>query len=97
MKNRSICRRCHRIRVVDNTRCCPACDVELRAMERRRPPPKITKEEREELMRIAASSSPSSGGAHALDILAAADDGVLPPPDAVEWFVKHFRTDRVQP
>jgi hypothetical protein len=39
MKNRSICRRCHRIRVVDNTRCCPACDVELRAMERRRPPP----------------------------------------------------------
>jgi hypothetical protein len=103
MKNRSICRRCHRLRVVDNTRCCPACDVELRAMERRRPSPKpnettvpdlVTEEEREELMRIAASSSPSAGGAHALDILTAADDGVVPPPQSVEWFVKRFRTDR---
>jgi hypothetical protein len=59
-------------------------------------PDLITRGEREELMRIAASSSPSSGGAHALDILAAADDGVVPPPDAVEWFVRHFRTDRGQ-
>lgn len=37
MKTRSICRRCHRIRVVDGTRCCAACNTELRAMERRRP------------------------------------------------------------
>ena len=47
MKNRSICRRCHRIRVVDNTRCCPACDVELRAMERRRPPSVATLSDKE--------------------------------------------------
>jgi hypothetical protein len=40
MKNQSICRRCHRIRAVDGTRCCATCAVKLRAMERRRAPPK---------------------------------------------------------
>lgn len=34
MPNRSICRRCHRDRPVDNTRCCPSCAAALRAMER---------------------------------------------------------------
>jgi predicted amidophosphoribosyltransferase len=33
-KNRSICRRCHRLRPVDNTRCCAGCAEELRAIER---------------------------------------------------------------
>lgn len=37
MKDRSICRRCHRLRPVDNTRCCDTCAEELRDMERRRP------------------------------------------------------------
>lgn len=37
MRERSICRRCHRIRPVDDTRCCPSCAAELRAMGLRRP------------------------------------------------------------
>jgi len=36
-KNRSICKRCHRIRVVNDTRYCEACAAQLRADERRRP------------------------------------------------------------
>ena len=33
----SICRRCHRLRSVNEARYCEACDKELRAMEKRRP------------------------------------------------------------
>jgi len=56
----------------------------------------ITPEERAELMRIAADGSPMRGGvcSRAADILAAVNDGVLPPPRSVEWFVRHFRTNR---
>jgi len=56
----------------------------------------ITPEERAELTRIAADGSPRAGGvcSRAADILAAVNDGVLPPPRSVEWFVSHFRTDR---
>ena len=35
----TICRRCHRLRAVDNTRACASCFADLRAMERRRPAP----------------------------------------------------------
>jgi hypothetical protein len=35
--NRSICKRCHRIRAVNYTRYCASCETELRALERRRP------------------------------------------------------------
>lgn len=34
-QNRSICRRCHRLQVVDETRCCERCAVVLRGMEKR--------------------------------------------------------------
>jgi len=38
MKTGSLpCRRCHRLKATDITRCCEACNVELRAMEKRRP------------------------------------------------------------
>jgi hypothetical protein len=36
MKNRSICRRCHRLRVVNEARYCEGCDERLRADERPR-------------------------------------------------------------
>jgi hypothetical protein len=35
--NRSICKRCHRIRAVNYTRYCASCETELRALEQRRP------------------------------------------------------------
>lgn len=54
----------------------------------------ITPEERAELMRIASGGSPRPGGvcSRAADILAAVNDGVMPPPESVEWFVLHFRS-----
>jgi hypothetical protein len=54
----------------------------------------ITPEECAELSRIASEGSPRKGGvcSRAADILAAVNDGVLPPPESVEWFVKHFRS-----
>lgn len=36
MKTRAICKRCHRIRVVDQAGYCEACDKALRAAERPR-------------------------------------------------------------
>ena len=39
MKTTSICRRCHRLKPTDLTRCCAGCRTELRAQERRRPTP----------------------------------------------------------
>lgn len=36
MKERSICRRCHRLRAVNEVRYCEGCAEELRAMERPR-------------------------------------------------------------
>lgn len=53
----------------------------------------ITPEERAELTRIASEGSPRAGGvcARAADILAAVNDGVLPPQRSIDWFVKHFR------
>jgi hypothetical protein len=54
----------------------------------------ITPEERKELERIMSEGSPRAGGvcSRAADILAAVNDGVLPPPRSVEWFVLHFRS-----
>jgi hypothetical protein len=54
----------------------------------------ITPEERAELTRIAADGSPRAGGvcSRAADILAAVNDGVLPPQRSVDWFVEHFRS-----
>lgn len=55
----------------------------------------ITLEERAELTRIAADGSPRPGGvcSRAADILAAVNDGVLPPQSSIDWFVKHFRSE----
>lgn len=38
MKTKQICKRCHRLRAVNNARLCEACE-ELRKQEERRPPP----------------------------------------------------------
>lgn len=54
----------------------------------------ITPEERAELTRIASDGPPRAGGicSRAADILAAVNDGIMPPPASVEWFVMHFRS-----
>lgn len=54
----------------------------------------ITPEERAELTRITSDGSPRPRGVcvRAADILAAVNDGVLPPQSSVDWFVKHFRS-----
>ena len=36
MKTTSICRRCHRLKPTDLTRCCATCVKDLRGMEQRR-------------------------------------------------------------
>ena len=48
MKTTSICRRCHRLKPVDLTRCCATCKAELREMEKpktRSPEPETTRVE----------------------------------------------------
>ena len=45
MRTRSICHRCHRLRVVCDTRYCVGCTSDLRGMEQRRPsPPEMSPE-----------------------------------------------------
>lgn len=53
----------------------------------------ITPEEREALGRLATSGARDEWGdaGRAADILKADNEGVLPPPSSVEWFVARFR------
>lgn len=58
----------------------------------------LTVDERTALARLASSGAPSErdDAGRAADILRAFDDGVLPPPESIEWFISRFRTARSQ-
>ena len=50
----------------------------------------LTESERSELTRLMFQSAECTGRAR--DILAAVDEGVVPPPESIEWFIGRFRT-----
>lgn len=56
-----------------------------------KPQPLLTAEERAELTDLACGWTVHSARM-AKDILLAADEGVLPPPESIEWFIRRFRT-----
>ena len=49
--------------------------------------------EREQLAQMALSCAPSEGAmaGHASEILKCFDEGVLPIPEAIQWFIGRFR------
>ncbi len=53
--------------------------------------PLLTAEERDELTDLACAWTVHSARM-AKDILLAADEGILPPQESIEWFVRRFRT-----
>lgn len=55
--------------------------------------PLLTPEERTRLARMASSCAPEEWGAagHAAEILKCLDEGILPSPRAIEWYVTYFR------
>jgi len=50
----------------------------------------LTDGERVELTRLMFQSPTCTSVAR--DILTAVDDGILPPPESIEWFISRFRT-----
>jgi len=54
----------------------------------------LTNDERFRLEQLASSCAASEWGdaGRAADILRAVDEGVLPPQDSIDWFLRRFRS-----